>query len=92
MLLSIEQGSAACGRLQVVCLLRTQTPMGIFDQWPETLVADGSSKQAHWPAVQELVSLPACASLFVASKTSVSEHTHIAAHCRGAATAEFDGL
>jgi hypothetical protein len=60
MLLSIEQGDAAASAAdfeRLYALLKTQIPIGIEDQWPETLVADrGSSKQADWPGVQELIS------------------------------------
>ena len=56
MLLSIEQGDAAAIGAdfeRLYALLKTQSPIGIIDQWPETLVADrGSSKQADWPGVQ----------------------------------------
>ena len=60
LLLSIEKGDSAgvlsdAGKLSD--LLRTQTPIEISDQWPETLVADhGFCKMPQSPGVQEIVS------------------------------------
>jgi len=60
MLLSIEQGDASAIAADFERLypqLKTQVPIGIVDQWPETLVAyRGASKQAESPAVEELIS------------------------------------
>jgi hypothetical protein len=84
MLLSIEQGDAAAIATdfeKLYALLKTQVPIGIEDQWPETLAADrGSSKQTNWPGVQELVSyLHAQRVLQWRPKDIGVWHTHIAA-------------
>ncbi|HEY2253711.1 MAG TPA: DUF1583 domain-containing protein, partial [Planctomycetaceae bacterium] len=84
MLLSIEQGDAAAIAAdfeRLYALLKVQVPIGIEDQWPETLVADrGLSKQANLPGVQECIGyLYAQRALQWRPKDIGVWHTHIAA-------------
>ena len=84
MLLSVEQGDATASAAdfeKLYALLKAQIPMGIEDQWPETLVADrGSSKQADWPGVQELISYLHAQRVLQWRPQGIGVwHTHIAA-------------
>src|SRR5262249_18299004 len=66
---------------RLYALLKTQVPVGIEDQWPETLVAArGLSKQIDSPGVQELISyLHAQRALQWRPEGIGVWHTHIAA-------------
>ena len=84
MLLSLEQGDAAAVTAdfeKLMALLKSQNPLGIEDQWPETLVAvRGARNFPNNPAVAELIKFLYLQRAFV-SRPDASNlwHTHITA-------------